>query len=190
MELKKCPYCGKSILAIAKVCKHCGQSLAPQEESTPKQETVLEEPTVQNNYEQQKVYNSYTEETQQQVENLSGFQYFKKCLKHYAVFNGRARRKEFWMFVLFNMIFAIAAATLDNIIGTADYDGFGLFYYIYCLAMLLPSLAVLVRRMHDIGKSGWWFFISLIPLIGGIILLVFCCTAGNVGENRYGKSPK
>jgi len=117
--------------------------------------------------------------------------WYLKVLKNYAVFSGRARRKEYWMFVLFNMIFAIVAIILDNILGTAiEGIGYGLFYILYCLAVLIPSFAVFVRRLHDTGKSGWFFFIGLIPIIGTIWLLVLMCIDGNAGENEYGADPK
>jgi len=112
-------------------------------------------------------------------------------LKKYADFGGRARRKEYWMFVLFNIIFVTVAVIIDNILGIAnEYTALGPFYYLYILAVLLPSLAVLVRRLHDIGKSGWWFFISLIPFIGAIWLLVLLVTDSQPGENQYGPNPK
>jgi len=95
--------------------------------------------------------------------------WYLKVLKNYAVFRGRARRKEYWMFVLFNIIFSIVAMILDNVFGTAIEDiGYGLIYILYVLAILIPGLAVAVRRLHDVGKSGWMIFISLIPLIGTI----------------------
>lgn len=117
--------------------------------------------------------------------------WYLKVLKNYAVFSGRARRKEYWMFALFNVIFLIVALILDNILGTAIEDvGYGLFYFLYALAVLLPSLAVTVRRLHDVGKSGWFLFIVLIPIIGSIWLLVLMCTGGDAGENQYGANPK
>ena len=95
------------------------------------------------------------------------------------------------MFVLFNIIFFIVAIILDNISGTnIENLGYGLFYILYTLAIIIPSLAVAVRRLHDTGKSGWWIFISLIPLIGGIWLLVLLVTDSQPGENQYGPSPK
>jgi len=112
-------------------------------------------------------------------------------LKKYREFKGRARRKEYWMFVLFNTIFSGVAAILDNVLGTAIQGiHYGLFYIIYVLAVIIPGLAVLVRRLHDIGKRGWWFFIILIPLIGAIWLLVLLCKDGNPGDNVYGPNPK
>ena len=116
--------------------------------------------------------------------------WYLKVLKNYAVFSGRARRKEYWMYMLFYTIFAIVAIILDFIIGTAGNAWFGLFYCLYYLAVLIPSLAVSVRRLHDIGKSGWFLFISLIPIIGSIWLLVLMCTDGTAGENEYGANPK
>ena len=117
--------------------------------------------------------------------------WYLKVLKQYADFNGRARRKEYWMFVLFNIIFAIVAVILDNILGIAiEGIGYGPLYGLYTLAVLIPGLAVAVRRLHDIGKSGWMILIALIPLVGGIWLLVLLVTDSNPGENQYGQNPK
>jgi len=117
--------------------------------------------------------------------------WYLKVLKNYAVFRGRARRKEYWMFVLFYLIFAIVAVILDNVLGTAiENIGYGLFYILYVLAVLIPYLAVTVRRLHDVGKSGWMILIALIPLIGSIWLLVLMCIDSNPGENQYGPNPK
>jgi len=117
--------------------------------------------------------------------------WYLKVLKQYADFSGRARRKEYWMFVLFNMIFAIVAMILDNILGlTAGELPYGVLYYLYVLAVLIPGLAVAVRRLHDVGKSGWMILIALIPIIGAIWLLVLMVTDSNPGENQYGPNPK
>lgn len=117
--------------------------------------------------------------------------WYLKVLKQYADFSGRARRKEYWMFVLFNMIFAIVAMILDNVLGIAmEGIGYGPLYGLYVLAMLIPGLAVAVRRLHDVGKSGWMILIALIPLIGLIWLLVLMVTDSNAGENQYGQNPK
>ena len=107
------------------------------------------------------------------------------CWKKYAEFSGRARRKEFWMFVLFNFLVSIAVGIVDGILGTNGALG-GL----YSLAVLIPSLAVAARRLHDTDRSGWWQLIALIPLIGVIILLVFVCSDSKPGENRFGPNPK
>jgi len=111
--------------------------------------------------------------------------WYLAVLKNYAGFSGRARRKEYWMFVLFNTIFSIVALILDYILETVF-----IIYILYILAILIPALAVLVRRLHDIGKSGWWYFICLVPIIGGIWLLVLLVTDSTPGENQYGPNPK
>ncbi len=111
-------------------------------------------------------------------------------LKNYAGFSGRARRKEYWMFTLFNIIFLFVAMILDMILGTEFGLGvYGLFYVLYSLAVIIPGLAVSVRRLHDIGKSGWMLLIVLIPIIGWIWLLFLMVTDSNPGENQYGPYP-
>lgn len=118
-------------------------------------------------------------------------EWYLQVLKNYANFSGRARRKEYWMFALFNLIFIILAAIIDNVLGTTvRHMPYGLFYYLYSLAILIPALAVGVRRLHDVGKSGWFFLIALIPLIGGIWLLILACSDGVPGANEYGSNPK
>jgi len=121
--------------------------------------------------------------------------WYIKVMKQYADFSGRARRKEFWMFILFNMIFAVLAMVLDNLLGTTfellgESLGYGWLYMFYGLAILLPSLAVGVRRLHDIGKSGWNYLLALIPLVGAIILIVWFCRDSQSGENKWGANPK
>ena len=117
--------------------------------------------------------------------------WYLKVLKQYADFSGRARRKEYWMFALFNFIFLIVALILDNILGTTAGElPYGVFYFLYALVVLIPGLAVAVRRLHDVGKSGWMILIALIPIIGAIWLLVLMVTDGNPGENQYGPNPK
>ncbi len=117
--------------------------------------------------------------------------WYLKVLKQYADFKGRARRKEYWMFFLFNIIFGTVAVIIDNIAGTViSGAGYGIFYGLYSLAVFIPSLAVAVRRLHDIGKSGWMLLVGLIPIIGPIWLFVLMVTDGNPGENKYGQNPK
>jgi uncharacterized membrane protein YhaH (DUF805 family) len=119
-------------------------------------------------------------------------QWYKKVvLENYANFNGRARRSEYWYFVLMNMLIAITAMILDNITGLAmENIGYGPIYLLYTLAVLIPNLAVSVRRLHDVNKSGWFLLIAFIPLIGAIWLLVLFCSEGTSGENNYGEDPK
>jgi uncharacterized membrane protein YhaH (DUF805 family) len=118
--------------------------------------------------------------------------WYLKVLKQYADFNGRARRKEYWMFLLFNIIFLILAAVIDNVAGlTFGRDiPYGYLYVLYALAVLIPGIAVAVRRLHDQGKSGWWYFIVLVPIIGGIWFLILMVTDSTPGENEYGPNPK
>ena len=110
--------------------------------------------------------------------------YFIEALKKYAVFSGRARRKEYWMFILFA---GIAYLALLGIGYAIDMVWIGIIFY---LAILLPALGVAVRRLHDTGRSGWWILFGLVPLVGGITLLVFYCLDGDQGENKYGHNPK
>ncbi len=103
--------------------------------------------------------------------------YYLKVLQNYATFSGRARRREFWYFALFNMIFVILAMVLDRVLGTTLKMGgvetpYGYIYLLYVLAIFIPGMAVSVRRLHDVGKSGWMYLIILIPIIGAIWLLV------------------
>jgi uncharacterized membrane protein YhaH (DUF805 family) len=117
--------------------------------------------------------------------------WYLMVLKNYVGFSGRARRKEFWMFNLFHILFLIVAAILDTILGTNMSPlPYGLIYLVYSLALLLPGLAATVRRLHDVGKGGGWIFIALIPIVGSIWLLVLLCTNGQAGENRFGADPK
>jgi len=117
--------------------------------------------------------------------------WYLKCLKQFADFSGRARRKEYWMFILFYYIFAFIAMIIDNVIGVASPElGYGIIYVLYALVMFIPYIAVSVRRLHDVGKSGWMFFILLIPIIGAIWFLVLLVTDSNPGENPYGTNPK
>ena len=111
--------------------------------------------------------------------------WYLEVLKKYAVFSGRARRKEYWLFILFNTIISFALILIEYSAG-----GPGIVAGLYYLAVAIPSLAVLVRRLHDTNRSGWWFFIGFVPLVGGIILFVFTVLDSQPGENRYGPNPK
>ncbi len=112
-------------------------------------------------------------------------------IKKYAVFQGRARRKEFWMFALFNLLFSIILGIIDVLIGTYNWQSdTGLLSSIYSLFVILPNLAVTTRRLHDINRSGWWQLLYLIPIIGWLVLLYFFVSKGNIGANRFGEDPK
>ena len=110
--------------------------------------------------------------------------YYFDVLKKYAVFEGRARRKEYWMYVLFDIIAMVILAIIGTVIN------FPYLASIYGLAVLLPSLAVAIRRLQDTGRSGWWIFITLVPAIGSIWLIVLLATDSQPGQNQYGPNPK
>jgi uncharacterized membrane protein YhaH (DUF805 family) len=124
-------------------------------------------------------------EGEQTKKGKTKMQYWIGCWKKYATFSGRASRKEYWMFFLFNFLFAFGLQIVDAVLGTE-----GVLGGLYALAALLPSWAVVTRRMHDIGKSGWWWLIAFIPLVGAIVLLVFMCKDSEPGDNAYGPNPK
>jgi uncharacterized membrane protein YhaH (DUF805 family) len=118
-------------------------------------------------------------------------EWYLMAFKKYAEFSGRSRRKEFWMFFLFNIIALSLAAIIDNIIGTTFGSiPYGFVYVIYSLITFVANLSLSVRRLHDVGKSGWFLLIYFIPLIGFIWLIVLFCTDGEPGANKYGANPK
>jgi uncharacterized membrane protein YhaH (DUF805 family) len=117
--------------------------------------------------------------------------WYLEVLTKYAVFNGRSQRKEYWYFILFNIIVSIILAVIDNVTGFFSYEaGIGLLGGIYSLGVLIPSIAVSVRRLHDTDRSGWWLLIVFIPLIGTIVLIIFMVQDSKPGENEYGPNPK
>jgi len=107
-------------------------------------------------------------------------------LKNYAGFNGRACRTEYWMFILINMAIALALGFVDLGLGLTTAAGYGLFSGLYSLLVLVPSTAVAVRRLHDTNRSGLWFVLVFVPLIGTIALLVLLAGEGTAGPNQYG----
>jgi uncharacterized membrane protein YhaH (DUF805 family) len=120
-------------------------------------------------------------------------EWYLKVLRQYADFTGRARRKEYWMFTLVSFIISVVLAILDGMLGLESNVGafnFGLLVDLYGLAVLLPTLAVGARRLHDIGRSGWWLLLGIIPVIGAIVLIVFFATDGQRQPNVYGPDPK
>jgi uncharacterized membrane protein YhaH (DUF805 family) len=110
--------------------------------------------------------------------------WYLKVLKQYVDFSGRAQRMEFWMFSLINLLVSIGLAIVDMVLGL------GFLQPIYALAVLLPAIAVGVRRLHDTNRSGWWMLLALIPLIGIIILIVFWVQDSQAGDNAFGPNPK
>ena len=115
---------------------------------------------------------------------------------HYATFRGRSRRSEYWFIQLFLIITNLAVGVIDLILMDGDVDRFiangggGIVGLVWILVTLIPALAVLVRRLHDISRSGWWALIGFVPVVGAIVLLVFTVSDSTPGENAYGPSPK
>jgi uncharacterized membrane protein YhaH (DUF805 family) len=135
--------------------------------------------------------------------------WYLAALKNYAGFHGRARRREYWMFVLVNAVIGIALIVIGKLTKMPDGPTFGvgmsrnglgvfgigvfgnpILFQVYALATFLPFLAVEIRRLHDIGRTGWWWLFGLVPVLGWIVLVVFCATDGVAGDNRYGPDPK
>ena len=117
-------------------------------------------------------------------------EWYRMAWQKYAQFDGRSRRKEYWMFTLINMlIYVVIFAFTFGARGSLLAIVFWIFCFLYGIAAIIPSLAVSVRRLHDIGRSGWWLLISFIPF-GGFVLLVFYVLDGTPGPNEYGPDPK
>ena len=115
--------------------------------------------------------------------------WYLSVLKKYAVFDGRASRTEFWMFTLFSFIVGIVLSIIDGILHLKGSMGIGALGGLYNLAVLLPSIGVAIRRLHDTGRSGWWLLLALVPIIGWIVLLVFYILESQAGDNAYGANP-
>jgi len=109
--------------------------------------------------------------------------YYLDVLKQYAVFAGRATRKQYWMFFLINLLVAIGVGIVAGIIHLSWLSS------LYTLALIVPSIAVAVRRLHDTNRSGWWVLIALIPVVGWVVIIVFLAQKGGQGDNQYGPKP-
>ena len=128
--------------------------------------------------------------------------WYVKALKQYVDFSGRARRREYWMFVLVNVVIVIALSVIDTLLGTGGFratagggsfyaaNSLGLLSGLYTLAVLLPSIAVTVRRLHDTDRSGWWMLLVLLPVVGWVVLWALSALEGERHANRYGPDPK
>jgi|TARA_B110000037_G_scaffold54632_1_gene66937 uncharacterized membrane protein YhaH (DUF805 family) len=116
--------------------------------------------------------------------------YYLKALKNYADFSGRARRKEYWLFTLYNIIIFVALVFLGAMVGfPRGAEGVFVFVAFYMVGVLIPALAVSVRRLHDTGRSGWWLLLYFVPF-GAIVVLVFLVQDSNPASNKFGKNPK
>ena len=119
--------------------------------------------------------------------------WFKLALSRYAVFSGRSQRSEFWFFALFSSLIQLGLYLVDSMLGwtfMADGLEYGALSTIALLALLVPGLSVSARRLHDIGKSGWWQLLILLPFLGVIVLIYFWARDGQAGQNAYGDNPK
>lgn len=110
----------------------------------------------------------------------------KTCFRKYVTFEGRASRAEYWLFVLFTAIVSVIAAIIDDQLAPS---GQGAFSLIVSIPLLLPGIAVAVRRLHDTNRSGWWYLLVFVPLVGFVVLLVWFCQRGTQGANRFGDDP-
>jgi uncharacterized membrane protein YhaH (DUF805 family) len=116
--------------------------------------------------------------------------WYLAALKNYAGFSGRAQLREYWYFYLFSTLISISLIIVDHTIGLVNARGYGLLSGIYALLVIIPVLAVTVRRFHDTNSSGWWILLGLIPFLGFAAILFFCIEDGTAGDNRYGSDPK
>lgn len=175
----KCPYCGSELAENAKFCGNCGAP-APKEAPEFSQPAPQYQSYQQNNYQtyQQSNYQTYQQPAYDvPVKQIGLWEAVGLYFTHYADFSGRSTRAEYWWIVLFNMIINAVAAFLP--------DGLSWIMGLYSLATLVPGIAVAVRRLHDIGKSGWYYLFGLIPLVGWIFLIVWFCRESE-GDNQYG----
>lgn len=111
-------------------------------------------------------------------------EWYIKVLENYVNFEGRARRMEYWMFVLINFFITIGIGLLQSLLGMGE-----ILTTVYGLAILIPMIAVSVRRLHDSGRTGWWILLYFIPVLGTLILIIFFCFQGDAGDNEYGPDP-
>lgn len=117
--------------------------------------------------------------------------YFLDALKNYVNFTGRATRQQYWMYILFYIVFYFIAVMLDINLGQFDEEEMtGFISTIYTFGLLLPTIAILARRLHDIGRSSWWILLILIPVAGSLVILIFTLIDSQKGENEYGMSLK
>lgn len=124
---------------------------------------------------------------------MSNISYYLLAFKKYAIFTGRSQRAEYWFFLLFNVIFTVILTLIDIAINnaTSDFDeNFGILSLIYLVIILVPSIAVSIRRLHDTDHSGWWISVYLIPILGPVIFVFFAIQDSDREENQYGVNPK
>lgn len=162
-----CPVCAEPIEEGTKVCPYCHEVLVHEETPVAQSEPVIEKAAVSDHLE-----HTAPEVHGDKTRGLFAYYFVETFFRHYADFSGKSSRKQFWMGYLFYTLIMMSLYALDMLIGIPVLSS------IYILAMLIPYIALVVRRLHDIGKSGWWYFIALVPLIGVIWLLVLLCKKG------------
>ena len=113
----------------------------------------------------------------------------KSCFSKYVTFSGRAPRSEYWFWALFTIGVGVLLRIIDNVLLGAPMASGGILGGLFVLGTFLPAISVAVRRLHDIDRSGWWYWIVLVPIIGIILLIVWFCTKGTAGPNRFGTDP-
>jgi len=177
----RCPKCGKELKADAVFCEGCGTAVRAAE-GVPVARVTVSAPAAMSNRKRNDV-----ELDEPPFEDLSLFGYFLKCLKCYVVVNGRARRKEYWGFTLFYAIGNFALVFIAGLIGNED--TMDTVSGLYFLALLIPSITVSIRRLHDTGRSGWWLLLYF-TIIGAIPLIWWICKSDGGLSNKYGKNPK
>lgn len=214
-----CENCGMQIADDAKFCENCGaphmqavsqqaSEHASQAEQTqsysygqPEQQSAASSSYAGSTYNAGNTYgtdstyntgsNSYSGYTSDPLPMMGFTEAVQTCLSKYIDFSGRARRSEYWFFTLFVCIAQMVLGFAGNMIfGAPENGGTNMLQNLFSLAVFLPSVAVFWRRMHDIGRTGLWFLLNLVPFIGQIVLLVFECTDSQPGENQFGMSPK
>ncbi|HEX5310806.1 DUF805 domain-containing protein [Aquabacterium sp.] len=118
--------------------------------------------------------------------------WISKAMKQYASFKGRAQRAEYWYFTLFYALTYLAARFIDEALGTTSRHegGTGLITFLTSFGLFIPAIAVSARRLHDIGKSGWWQLIAVVPVIGFLVIVAFAIRDSDLGSNKYGPNPK
>lgn len=174
-KMRYCSKCGSSIIPGAAFCSSCGNKIV--------QKVIQESPAHKEDH---------AEIVGASYENKSAFGWYLHVLKNYAVFKGRARRKEFWYFCLFHFSIIILLFLIEYAITGEDptrNNNPGVMVSLYALATLIPFLAVSMRRLHDTNRSGWWVLLYYIP-IANFFLLASMARRGQPGENEYGYNPK
>ena len=183
---KHCTQCGSPILKGDKFCGNCGAKIFNGEQTEKMEDADLIVEETDDEITNRQNDNQVEYENINNTKEQSSFDYYKQVLEKYSDFSGRSTRAEYWYFMLYNIIIAILIAILGVIIG----DEQGVLYVLYLFIVFIPQLAVSVRRLHDIGKSGWMFLVSLIPLIGFLWMLILFTTDSDSGTNKYGPNPK